>query len=177
MRKTFVVFLFILITLILVLAGLIILPSKSIQVQAQHDLFPTMLKSVYASQSTLTLWLAFFFGIFSICLFTLFLYIGLSGKNFNRKKLVVIVIGLIFYAGIFSFGFASYLRYIQNDSLRLFLGFPAPTAWMLYGIWFFPLFFTFLYVIKFNDWVLKPNDYQRLKEIMKSRERREARNP
>ena len=169
MRKTFIVFLVILISLVIVLAGLIIIPSKSIQVQAQHDLFPTMLKSVKASQSTLTLWLAFFFGVFSICLFTLFLYIGLSGKNFSRKKLIVMVIGLIMYVGIFSFGFASYLRYINNDCFRVFLGFPAPTAWMLYGIWFFPLFFTFLYVKKFNDWVLKPDDYQRLQEIVKRR--------
>ena len=169
MRKTFIVFLVILISLVIVLAGLIIIPSKSIQVQAQHDLFPTMLKSVKASQSTLTLWLAFFFGVFSICLFTLFLYIGLSGKNFFRKKLIVMVIGLIIYVGIFSFGFASYLGYIQNVCFKVFLGFPAPTAWMLYGIWFFPLFFTFLYVKKFNDWVLKPDDYQRLQEIVKRR--------
>ncbi|MCH7658425.1 MAG: hypothetical protein IIB05_08930 [Bacteroidetes bacterium] len=175
MRKTFIVFLLILISLILVLTGLIIVPANSIRVHAQHDLFPTMLKSDDASQSELILWLAFFFGVFSICLFTLFLYIGISGKNFHRKKLVVIVTGLIVYVGIFSFGFASYLEYIQNDSFRVFLGFPAPTAWMLYGIWFFPLFFTFLYVVKFNDWVLKPDDYQRLQSIIKSREQRTKR--
>jgi len=169
MRKTFVVFLIILISLILVLSGLVMFSTNSSQFHAQHDLFPTMLKSVKTSQSTLTLWFSFLFGVFSICLFTLFLYIGLSGKKFLRKKLVVMVIGLILYVGIFSLGFASYLRYIQNDSFRVFLGFPAPTAWMLYGIWFFPLFFTFIYVIKFNDWVLKPEDYQLLKKIMRRR--------
>ena len=46
------------------------------------------------------------------------------------------------------------------------LGFPLPTAVMLYGIWGVPLIFVLFFVIRFDQWILKPEELERFETLL-----------
>jgi hypothetical protein len=45
-----------------------------------------------------------------------------------------------------------------------FLGFPAPTAWMLSAIWPLPALFVAFYALGFDRWVVTPQDLAEIEE-------------
>lgn len=62
----------------------------------------------------------------------------------------------------------SYARYAAGADTALFLGLPAPTAWMLYGAWLFPLLLILACVARFDDY-LSRDDERTFHEIVRSR--------
>jgi phosphotransferase system glucose/maltose/N-acetylglucosamine-specific IIC component len=62
--------------------------------------------------------------------------------------------------------FDSYLDYLRTGDLIYILGFPEPTAWMIFGLWGGGAMFSFIYVIGFRRFVYSPEDEQTLKEIL-----------
>jgi hypothetical protein len=77
------------------------------------------------------------------------------------------MLGFILYAGIFLIGIFDFRSYLINDSFTTFLGFPTPTAWMLFGIYLFPFYFTLFYIVKFKFWILSSDSEKRFKELIK----------
>jgi hypothetical protein len=63
----------------------------------------------------------------------------------------------------------SYEAYIDDTAVRLYGGFPAPTAWMLYALWPAPLLFVVFYVAAFDRWTFRPEDERAFKEILQRR--------
>ena len=45
-----------------------------------------------------------------------------------------------------------------------FLGFPAPTAWMLFALWPLPVLIAALYTLGFDRWVATPQDLAELED-------------
>ena len=54
----------------------------------------------------------------------------------------------------------------QAGELELFLGFPAATAWMIYGLWIAPVAFTLIYFIGFDRWIYTADDERRFEALL-----------
>jgi len=132
-----------------------------------HESFPSMYHSTKSNSDSTTIFIGSAFGIISIIIFVIFLSIGIHQKENSKTKIRVWVIGLIIYLGIFIAGIVDYVHFTNSDSVKLFLGFPVPTAWMLFGIYLYPLFFTFFYVTKFKYWVLGDEKEKQFRKLCK----------
>jgi len=99
-------------------------------------------------------------------LLTVLVVAGVSKRN--RTLMFWIWTGLINLAVLYVWYrlFESYLDYLHTGDLQYFLGFPEPTAWMIFGLWGGGALFTFLYVIGFRRFVYTPEDEKTLKEIL-----------
>ena len=107
-----------------------------------------------------TLLLGVTFGVLQIILFVTLLSFGLRAIPQQR---ITLLVGAIIYLGIFLAMVLSYRATIAGGVThppKLFLGLPVATAWMIYGLGGIPLFFALLYVIRFDRWVLTPEDHQ-----------------
>jgi hypothetical protein len=111
-------------------------------------------------------WLALLFGLTQIVFFLAALAVGGRKKSGYGPLKMPIVIGGIAYAIVFAGMILSHRSYVDDDNPALFLGFPIPTAWMMYGVWLVPLVFMFLYLIKFDDWFFTEKDRKKFDEIV-----------
>ena len=120
------------------------------------------------------LWLAWAFGMLEIVFFLTCLAFG--GRKAGKVGPLArpIVIGGVVYAAVFTLMVLSYRGYMNEDTHALFLGFPQPTAWMLYGLWVFPFFFLLLYIFIFDRWTFTDEDLARFHEILAQRRANEA---
>lgn len=56
--------------------------------------------------------------------------------------------------------------YASGDSRQIVLGFPLPTALMIYGVGGAPLAFVLIYMLKFDRWILTPEDMERFEQLV-----------
>ncbi len=59
----------------------------------------------------------------------------------------------------------AYRAFLAAPTSDLVLSFPAPTAVMLFGFWPVPLWFVWLYLRHFDDWVLREEDLSRVRRL------------
>jgi hypothetical protein len=71
-------------------------------------------------------------------------------------------IGLLLYEGGFGGLLYGYWRYLGDPSLPLVGSFPLPTAVLLYVLWPLPLFFAWIYLRHFDDWVVDEAEVERV---------------
>jgi hypothetical protein len=91
-----------------------------------------------------------------------------KGKgNAHRPWLIAAFVG---YAIVFLCLSFSYVAYEQAESPLLWGGFPAPTAWMLYVLWLFPLVLVAMFMLRFDQWFLDPKDLERFQELVAEQE-------
>jgi hypothetical protein len=64
----------------------------------------------------------------------------------------------------------TYHGYIHEPSASaFFLGFPAPTAWLLYGVWTAPAGFVALYIYGYRRWIFPPEAEETFNRLMADR--------
>jgi hypothetical protein len=64
----------------------------------------------------------------------------------------------------------TYHNYIHDPTASgFFLGFPAPTAWLLYGIWLAPFGLIVLYIYGYRRWIFPPEAEEKFKQLMAER--------
>jgi phosphatidylserine synthase len=85
---------------------------------------------------------------------------------------IPIAIGAALHVATFLALMATYRTYQAGGDHALFLGLPAPTAWMLYGVWWVPMYFILLYIFAFDRYVFSEADQLRFNEILERRDRR-----
>lgn len=139
-----------------------------------HPTYSTMLKSgTSVAAVPLSKWLAFFFGIGVLGTFSFLLVIGAKKASAvkNRKINRSLLLGIGIYLAMYGWMMLSYWSYEPGDGF--FLGFPLPTAWMLIGMGLMPLFFTVLYIVNFNNWVISPEEIATFQQIVAARRKRE----
>jgi hypothetical protein len=107
------------------------------------------------------LWLGWALGLLEIGLFVALLGLGARGRGGLRGLGWPLVVGGFAYAVVWSALVVSYAGYAAGSD-ALVLGFPAPTAWMLFGLWPVPLLFVVLYVAGFDRWVATRDDLAEL---------------
>lgn len=133
----------------------------------QHPVYKSMVKSgPQIADSALGKWLSFAFGATIICLFTTTLVIGSRRRQPNPIQRRWLLAGGIFYLLVFSAMCLAYWQYNDGQTTIYFGGLPAPTAWMVYGMWFCPLFFSILYIARFHQWILSPEEEEAFRKII-----------
>ena len=103
------------------------------------------------------------FGALQIGLFAACFALGLrraDGLGPLRRPLLV---GLALYLALWTALVVSYGAYARDPGGALFGAFPAPTAWLVYGLWPFPLWFAWLYLRHFDERVLRDDDLRRFR--------------
>lgn len=113
------------------------------------------------------------FGVLEILLFSVCLALGASRKGRVGRIGIAIAIGAALHVISFLAIVISYRAYL-NGHETLYLGLPAPTAFMMYGIWWVPMYFILLYIIAFDRYVFSDADLQKFNEILDRRDRREG---
>ena len=114
-------------------------------------------------------WLGYFFALGVVGVFGCIYFIG------NLKKGQITGIGkwliafTICFALIFTVMIFSNWNYVQNADNQFFAQMPIPTAWMIYAVWLFPYFITILYMWKFEEWVISPEEEAELAEFLANR--------
>lgn len=176
MKNTFRFFLIFLITFIILIITLWIVPTPKAATGTVHPEFSTLLKSSgNIVDIPLGRYLAYAFGLGVIGCFAFLLYVGTNKKNKEAQSGIRKVYWLTFiaYVFVYTLTFWSYLDYHDGISNNYFGGFPAPTAWMLYGMWFVPGILTLAYIFKFQNWILTEEEEAEFYEIVKARRARE----
>lgn len=139
----------------------------------EHSRFPSMQQGGDGLQRhSRVFWFGWAFGILQILFYVACLAFGASRKGRIGPIRKALIVGVFLYSLIFTFMMISYRTYATTQSHTLFLGHPLPSAWMLFGLWPFPIYFLALYVLKFDRWILTGADLKRFREIIGSNENR-----
>ena len=117
-----------------------------------------------------TLLVGFATGLLVIVMIGLLLLVGVAPDATGLKMWIVgCTVG---YGLVFGGLMMSYLEYLEGGPLRIFGGLPAPSAWMMYGVWLFPWVFIFGYVVTFHTSYFPPESDARYRVLLRSKERR-----
>lgn len=133
----------------------------------QHPEYPSMLIGQYDWANDY--WITALLGWCVISLFILCLYLGLNRASNRKAILPWLVVGYLLYGLTYIGVILADLNYMANESTNYFLGFPIPTAWMIFGMWFSPLFFSVLYVLNFDSWVISQKEVEKFKALVNHR--------
>lgn len=117
------------------------------------------------------LWLGYSFGALVIAFFVGLIDVALarggkSGPASARRTVWLVGAGL---EVVFLLLVLSYRAFMSDPSGDVW-GFPRPTAWMMYGIWGFPMLFVVLYIFRFEQWILSPEDEAEFALLEKERD-------
>jgi len=135
-----------------------------------HPLYPSMLVGQYTLANAY--WVGVLFGWSIISIFIGCLFLGLANSSKHKSKGRWLGIGYVLFCMAYGFMIVADLNYTSAGETNYFLGFPTPTAWMIYGMWFLPIFFSLLYILKFNSWVISPNDLKKFDVILQRRQQK-----
>jgi hypothetical protein len=99
-------------------------------------------------------------------LFTTLIISSVSKRNRTVRFWIwmVIITGTILF--VWYQVFDSYMSYLSTGALRYILGFPEPTAWMIYGLWGGGALLAVAYVVEFRNIIYTKEDEETLKDIV-----------
>lgn len=156
--------------LILLLIG-VLSPAPPELVPTPHPNFDPMLRSGSgAPGGPLVILAGFGTGILIIVMIGICLLIGV--RETAKMLRTWIVVGTIVYMMVFGALMLSYLEFLKGGPLVIFGGLPAPSAWMLYGVWLFPWVFIIAFVVTFDDVYFPPESEARFRELLNAKEQR-----
>ena len=158
-----------LVAFVFLIALLWVLPAPEAATGRLHPEYRTMLQSGESvADRPATKWMAWLFGWGVIGVFGFVLFIGAYKKNREKRRQIyrALLFGLILYLAVYTSMVVAWWSYHADGSAVWIWGFPTPTAWMLYGLWFAPLFITFIYIFKFNDWILSAEELEVFHKIV-----------
>ncbi|MEL6194669.1 MAG: hypothetical protein AAFR66_21595 [Bacteroidota bacterium] len=163
---------FLLLSLMLILTALLfgLIPGE-LSGQGTHSEFSSMRSSGWIlTSSLLTNSMAYLLGLIILAVFTVAAFLGIKKASDKTNKQIAPywLGGFLIYSLMYGITLYSHEAYIHSESPTYFGGFPAPTSWMLYGLGVIPIAFTLLYMVKFNQWVISPEEIERAKSIINS---------
>lgn len=133
----------------------------------EHPQYPTMQMGADGeARHSRVLWAGWFFGVSQIVLFIAALALGMRKEHGLGPVKAPLILGGAVFAIVFTLLIVTYRDFMLGETVNLVFGFPVPTAWMVYGIWFFPVFFVFLYIRAFDAWYLTDADRDRFDELL-----------
>ena len=101
----------------------------------------------------------------SILLFIALMVFGVSGRHRTRAFWIWMGINSLVLLYVSYRIMSGYLDYLSTGKLTFIMGFPEPTAWMIYGIWGGGALFVILYVVGFKKFIYTPQDESVLQDI------------
>jgi len=114
-------------------------------------------------------WLGLAFALLQAVFFVVVLFLGTKERGSLRGWFAAV--GFL-YLAMFTALVIAEAAYAQGSARDIVLGFPLPTAIMVYGVGGTPILFSMFYLLQFDRWILKPEDLQRIQEL--ARQRRQA---
>lgn len=100
----------------------------------------------------------------------MFMAFGVAEHNRNKKFWTymgaVTALNMVFAFLLIYF----YADYLNTGETFMLLGFPAPTAMMLYGCWGTAALYTAIYIIGFSSFIFTPEDEKRFEELIAAKE-------
>jgi len=107
--------------------------------------------------------------ILYISCFLVFIAFVISGVSRRyRSARFWIWTGLITIVFLFVFYnvFNSYMAFLSTGKVNMFMGFPGPTAWMIYGLWAGGALLALFYVVGFRKFIYTAEDETALQDIL-----------
>jgi len=148
----------ILFILLLLLGGvtlLLFLNPLELATGSMHEKFPSMLQSGNSvAQHPLPKLLSFLFGFIIFSILITMVYIGGRKPQKYRGFRNMILVFSVVYLAIYVVTMISYWDYSSGGKELYFLGFPAPSAWMVYAVHLFPFLPIFFYNLKFHKYIM-----------------------
>lgn len=167
-------FLFVLLLLLcLVLGGSLTLLDSRDGSGVEHPRFKTMLHSGGASgRGDWLIVVGWLYGALQMTFFVAVLTVGIRAgarppKQYAPLLIVAAVGGLLLTA--FTAMMACYATLLEHPVVSLWGAFPPSTAIMLYVVWPLPTVFILLYTLRFDDWILSPDDLSRFEQLARGR--------
>lgn len=93
----------------------------------------------------------------------------LLGTRKRGRLLVVVVSGGLLYVAAFVALVLADSVYAGGGAREIVLGLPVPTAIMIYVVTAVPVIFSVMYVLQFDQWILKPEDLERINQLAERR--------
>ena len=112
------------------------------------------------------LWLGWTFGALQIVFFVACLALGATRYGKVGPIVKPLVAGCVGYVIVFTMLMLSYRGYMNEETHPIFLSLPHPTAWMLYGIWIYPVVFICLYMFTFEKNVWSDESFEEFHALM-----------
>ncbi len=147
------------VSLALLLLAVFSLPEPPQSHGAIHPKYATMEHGGDSvERSGHVLWLGWGLGVLQIALFVSMIALAASPCRGLRGLGLPLVLAGLCFASVWTALVLSYRAYAMGAETALFLGFPAPTAWLLFGIWPVPILFVAFYALGFDRWVVTPRE-------------------
>jgi hypothetical protein len=108
-----------------------------------------------------------------LILFSFLLYLGISRHRRTRQCRVWITVGTIAFLAVWWGMFATYSAYLETGEFGMFLGYPVPTAFMVYGLWLAGFIYVVAYVVGFRSFVFTHEDEQAYHDLVEKFRQRE----
>ena len=107
--------------------------------------------------------LGWLFGILQILFFVSLLTFGIHR---DRLRPAGFILGGLSFLLVFTMIIITYQLSLGNASPQITGGLPLPSALMVYGLGGTPLIFSVLYIMKFDTWILTPEDLEQFQSIL-----------
>lgn len=167
MKSLFGLLFLFLVALLIIVCVSFLLPEASRSTSQVHPEYSSMLKSSGNTASlSSTLWLGYVYGVIMFAVMAVSILIGIQ----KREKLGTLgkwmAAGFFMYLLVFTALVYTYSQYTHDKHQDFFGGFLLPTAWMIYGMWLFPLFFVFLFTLHFDRWIMTKDDLRQFQLLL-----------
>lgn len=151
---------------IVALLGIVVFALPPVVQAVAHPDHATLLRATGGAERVADVWwVGAGFGLLQIAFFGACFALGMQRRGTLGRLVGPIWLGLALYAVVFLLLLASYRAFLSDPGGLLVLGFPAPTAVMLYLLWPVPLWFLWLYLRHFDEQVLSAEDVERVRRI------------
>jgi hypothetical protein len=128
-----------------------------------HPEHPSLLQATDGARRVAPVFaLGALFGFLQIAFFGVCFALGMRRRGSLGPVARPLALALLGYAAVFAALLVSYRRFLMDETPALVLGFPAPTAWMLFGLWPVPLLFVWIYLRHFDGWVVDEAEIERV---------------
>jgi hypothetical protein len=100
----------------------------------------------------------------------LLISLGVKAQNRTRSYWLCLLFIAVVMFGVWHAVYFGHQEFLVTGETRYFLGFPAATAWMIYGVWGSAALLTLLYVIGFRKFIYTHEDELQYEQLLQELE-------
>jgi hypothetical protein len=162
----------ILLALVAALAFVILMPEPPMSAGGPHPEFAVMSVGGDGLARLASIgWLPFFIhvGTMGLVLTLIYMSLGRHRKQPRARLGLIAIAGVILYTWYTLF--SSYMAFLESGQISYTLGFPTPTAIMIFGIWAASALLAVFYYLGFRTFIFTHEDEAKYEAILKKYKR------